>query len=77
MERINYAQNIIIDDHVWVASHVSILKGTHVARDSIVATRAVVTKPFAHSNVIIGGSPARIIKDGVSWTRERISRARI
>lgn len=71
-QRINYAQDIFVNDHVWVASHVSILKGVHIAKDSVVATRAMVTKPFDESNVLIGGIPAKIIKRNINWDRQRI-----
>ncbi len=71
-ERINYAQDIIIGNHVWVASHVSILKGVHIACNSIVATRAVVTKSFTDNNILIGGMPAKKLKENVNWDRQRI-----
>ncbi|MEC8831079.1 MAG: acyltransferase [Bacteroidota bacterium] len=71
--RINYAEDVIIGNHVWVGSHVSILKGTEINKNSIVATRSVVTKTFLEKNVVIGGSPARIIKKGVDWDRRRLA----
>lgn len=71
-ERINYAQNIVIGDHVWVGSHVSILKGAHISDNSVVATRALVTKTFLESNILIGGMPAKKLKENINWTRERI-----
>src|SRR4051794_7654790 len=33
-KRINYAKDIVIGNHVWVASHVSILKGVHFPSNS-------------------------------------------
>lgn len=71
-KRINYAQNIIIGDHVWVASHVSILKGVSIGSNCVVATRSVVTKNFAQDHILIGGSPAKILKVGIDWDRQRI-----
>jgi acetyltransferase-like isoleucine patch superfamily enzyme len=59
---------------VWIGAHVSILKGSQIAHDSIVATRATVTKAFARPNIIIGGSPAGLLKEEVSWTRLRFPR---
>jgi acetyltransferase-like isoleucine patch superfamily enzyme len=72
-ERLNYPDNILIGQHVWIAPHTVILKGVSVGENSIVATGAVVTKSF-DSGVIIGGNPAKIIKTGVSWVRERRSK---
>jgi acetyltransferase-like isoleucine patch superfamily enzyme len=71
-ERINYAQNIKIGNHVWIASHVSILKGVHIQDNSVVATRAVVTKSFEEKNILIGGMPAKKIKENINWDRQRI-----
>lgn len=71
-KRINYAQNINIGNHVWIASHVSILKGVHISDNSIVATRSVVTKPFSENNILIGGVPAKKLKENINWDRQRI-----
>lgn len=60
-------KEIIIGDHVWIGSDVTILKGVKIQRDSIVASQAVVTKPFEQSNILIGGFPAAIIKEHVDW----------
>lgn len=73
-ERINYAQNIHIGNHVWIASHVSILKGVHIADSSVVATRAVVTRSFEEKNILIGGMPAKKLKENIAWDRQRIYR---
>lgn len=71
-KRINQAKSIVIDNHVWVATHVSILKGVRISSNSIVATRSVVTKAFEKKNILIGGVPAKILKDNVTWGRERL-----
>jgi acetyltransferase-like isoleucine patch superfamily enzyme len=71
-KRINYAQNITIGDHVWIAAHVSILKGVRIAENSVLATRAVVTKSFDDKNILIGGVPAKKLKENINWDRHRI-----
>lgn len=71
-ERLNYAQDVCIGNHVWVAAHVSILKGVEIKDNCIISTRAVVTKSFEEENLLIGGIPARKIKENVNWKRERI-----
>ena len=71
-ERINYAQNINIGNHVWVASHVSILKGVNISDNSVIATRAVVTKSFLENNILIGGMPAKKLKENINWDRKRL-----
>lgn len=71
-KRINYAQDVVIGNHVWVAAHVSILKGVAIANNSVIATRSVVTKSFENENTLIGGMPAKIIKEQINWDRKRI-----
>jgi acetyltransferase-like isoleucine patch superfamily enzyme len=71
-KRINYAKNVIIGDHVWVASHCSILKGAELKKNSIVATRSVVTKAFDKEGIVVAGSPAVVVKENITWSRKRI-----
>ncbi len=72
-ERINYAKDIAIGKHVWVASDVMVLKGVSIGDDCVIAARSLVTKSFP-KNTLIGGSPAASLREGISWQRERIGR---
>jgi len=71
-KRINFAKKVVIGDHVWIGSQVSVLKGAVVPNNSVVATRSVVTKCFSEEGVLLGGIPAKVIKNNISWDRERI-----
>lgn len=53
--------DIIIEEDVWCGANVTILKGVHIGRESIIAAGAVVTKSFPAYSVI-GGIPAKCIK---------------
>lgn len=70
--RINYAKNVTIGNHVWVGAHARILKGSSISDDSVVANSAVVTKEFKQLHCIIGGVPAKILKENIHWENERI-----
>lgn len=70
-KRINYASNIKISSHVWFGADVVILKGVEIGSNSIVGSRSIVTKKYG-SNLIIVGSPAKTIKENITWERERI-----
>jgi acetyltransferase-like isoleucine patch superfamily enzyme len=72
-ERINFAENVIIGRHVWVASHAILLKGVELGEDSVVAAGAVVTKSCEPGS-ILAGNPAKVIKSGISWKRERMAK---
>ena len=60
---------VIISEDVWVGAGAIILSGVHIGRGAVVAAGAVVTKnvrPYS----IVGGVPARIIKD--RWSPQDI-----
>ena len=69
--RINPAQNIFIGDHCWIGEGAKILKGVILENDVIVATGAIVSKSFP-SNVLIGGIPAKVLRDNVTWDKNRV-----
>lgn len=68
-ERYNHAKDISIGDHVWVTSQCTILKGSNIAKYSVVSTGSVVTKPFTKEGIIIGGNPAIMIKENINWEK--------
>lgn len=53
---------VIIGKNVWIGNNVTILKNSEIGENSIVATGAVVAGLFP-ANVIIGGVPAKIIRN--------------
>lgn len=52
--------NVIIEDHVWIASRATILPGVHIGRGAVIACGAVVTKDVPEK-AIMGGVPAKIL----------------
>lgn len=71
-ERINQSKDIVIENHVWIGTKVTCLKGVHVSRDSIVAATTTLCKDYDTPNVVIGGVPGRVIKTDVNWSSKRI-----
>lgn len=69
-ERINQSEDIRIGNHVWIGQKVIVLKGAEIGNDSITGTASLVTGKKFEDNVIIAGSPAKVIKQGVSWDHE-------
>lgn len=67
--RINPAKNISIGDKCWIGLDALIMKGAFIPDETIVGARATVTGKFSESNIIIAGTPAKIIKTGVKWDR--------
>lgn len=63
----NHPKEITIKNKVWISSNVIILKGTKILKESIVSSGATVCSNFNEENIIIGGMPAKIIKNNISW----------
>lgn len=57
-----YPAPIVIGKNVWIGSNATILAGVTIGDNAIVAAGAVVTKDVK-ANTIVGGVPARYIKD--------------
>ncbi len=70
-KRINYAKNIRLGKHIWIASDAMILKGVEIGDDCVIASRSLVTKSF-DKNTLIGGSPAAVLKENITWDRKRM-----
>ena len=52
--------DVIIEDHVWIASRVTILPNVRIGKGAVIACGAVVTKDVPELT-IVGGVPAKII----------------
>lgn len=65
--RENKSRDIWIGNHVWLAKGCNILKGSYIGNDVVIATCAVVNKKIAKNNCIIGGIPAKVLKEDIVW----------
>lgn len=55
-----------IEDHVWLCSGCTIMPGVTIGVGAVVAANATVTKDVPpHS--LVGGSPAKVIKENIEW----------
>lgn len=71
-KRINPSKDITIGNHVWIGHSVKVLKGATVGDNSVIATGAIVTDKDFPPSSIIGGSPAKVLKEGVNWDPRRL-----
>lgn len=67
--RINYSEDIIIGNHVWIGTRVVLLKSVVIPDACIIGACSLVTKQFAEGGCVIGGNPAKVIKKEVNWIR--------
>jgi acetyltransferase-like isoleucine patch superfamily enzyme len=66
---INPPEPVVIGPHVWLASDVTIMPGCTIGRGAIVGARSLVLRdvpPFC----LYAGSPAKCLRERVSWTRQ-------
>ena len=61
-KHLGIAKPIVIGDDVWIGGNVTIVAGVHIGNNVIVAAGAVVTKDVP-DNTLVGGVPAKKIKD--------------
>jgi acetyltransferase-like isoleucine patch superfamily enzyme len=65
-ERINKSASIEIEDHVWLADEVMVMKGLTVGRSSVLGARSLLTKSVPR-NAVWGGVPAKSIYENIVW----------
>jgi len=71
-KRINRSEDIVIGDHVWVGTKATCLKGAQVPAHSVVGACSLVTGRFDKPNCVLAGVPAKVVKEGVDWSNNRI-----
>ena len=71
MKRINPAKDIRIGNHVWIGQGVHILKGCIIEDNSIVGAKSLVSTNIP-SGCIAVGIPAKVVRQGVTWDRQRL-----
>lgn len=74
-QRISNNKKVVIGDYCWVGMNSVVLPGVKLGTRTIVAAGSVVTKSFPQGYCVIGGAPAKIIKQiekekFISWVEE-------
>ena len=70
-KRTNSAEDVFIGNHVWIAQDSLILKGSYIPDNSIVGAKSLVNKKFTEEGSILVGTPAKALKSGYNWTKQR------
>lgn len=69
--RLNPPRSVVIEARVWLAARATVMPGVRIGCGSIIGAGAVVTKPVpTYSSA--AGMPARVLRRGVSWKRDRL-----
>lgn len=72
-ELINKGGSITVGSNVWLGYGATLCKNVALADNIIVGANSVVTKRFDKSYIAIAGSPAKIVKENVDFSRLLIS----
>lgn len=59
---------VVIGNSVWIGSNAMIQKGVHIGDGAIIAAGAVVCRDVP-ANTLVGGVPAKVLKENVYWLR--------
>lgn len=71
-ERINPPKDIIIKNHVWIGYNAYISKGASIGNNCVVASNAYVGGKKFEDYTIIGGFPAKQLRNNIDWSREKL-----
>lgn len=63
----NFTNGILIGNNVWIGCGVKIYKGTVIPDGCVIASNSIVKGKFQNKNSLIGGHPARELKQNVVW----------
>jgi len=61
-------REVEIGNHVWIASDVTVLKGSFISDGSVVAAKSCVSKKIEQKNVLIGRN-SEILRNDVEWEK--------
>jgi hypothetical protein len=67
---INPARDLVLGAHVWLGQGVRISRGVTIGAGSIIGLGAVVAQDIP-ARVAAVGTPARVVREGVTWSRGR------
>lgn len=65
--RTNPDKPILVGNHVWIGCKCTLLKGTEIPNNAIVAAGTLLTSAFSGENQVIGGNPPAVLKSDVRW----------
>lgn len=71
-KRINPPSSIKVGNDNWITNNVLFNKGAETSDFTVVSPYAIINKKFEQSNIILAGQPARVVKENITWSREKL-----
>ena len=66
-EKKKKAAAITIGNHVWLCAHSTVMKGTSVGDDCVVAYGSLLTKAGGEKGLLYAGVPAKPRRNNITW----------
>jgi acetyltransferase-like isoleucine patch superfamily enzyme len=66
--RVNPDKAVVVGNDVWIGCRSTILKGTIIDNNTVVAANTVIGKKIEGKNQVIGGNPPAVIKKEIYWS---------
>lgn len=66
---VNQPMPIRIGNSVWLGCRALVLKGVEIADGVVVAAASTVARAVTTPNAVVGGNPARVVRENVRWKR--------
>jgi acetyltransferase-like isoleucine patch superfamily enzyme len=66
-DMLNLPRPVHIGNRVWIGAQCILLKGTQIGSDCIIAAGSLLHRKFEGDGRLIGGNPARVLRQGVTW----------
>lgn len=74
MKQSNQAEAVNIEDHVWLTSNITVLKGVTIGRNSLVTAQTLIRKDFPEDSIIAGGATGKVVAQCNGWSRKGIEK---
>lgn len=58
---------VVVDEHVWIGQGVIIMGNSTIGKNTVIGARSFVRGNAFPDNVVLAGTPARVLSDGVNW----------
>lgn len=68
----NYSREVIIDDHVWLTTHVTVLKGVTIGGNCIITAKTLVRKDIPENSIVAGESDGKVVSKCTGWSRKAV-----
>ena len=66
-ELINKDKKVCIENHAWIASHVTVNKGAIIPDDCVIASHSLINSKIYEKGILIAGVPGKCLKTSINW----------